>query len=112
MPNYPGLGKPCNQCGLCCLAEQCPVSLAFFGKYDRCPALNKTDAGYSCDIIAHPMQYAADPRFANTKLFPPIVGAEFPEVWQAHFQWLFGSGICDSAIEDDELVELENLAEN
>lgn len=28
-PSKPALGEPCNGCGLCCLAEPCPVGIVF-----------------------------------------------------------------------------------
>lgn len=34
---------PCNRCGFCCLAVECPVELLAFGKRkpgERCPALS------------------------------------------------------------------------
>lgn len=52
----PAPGSPCNRCGLCCLWEQCPLSLQAFGKAKRCPALEHTGEGYACGLITggHP----------------------------------------------------------
>lgn len=41
--NKPKEGDPCNGCGVCCLSEQCPVSVEVFGNQELCPALEKTD---------------------------------------------------------------------
>lgn len=36
----PRHGQPCNGCGLCCMAELCPLALSVFGKKPGpCPAL-------------------------------------------------------------------------
>lgn len=31
-PPKPALGEPCNGCGLCCLAEPCPVGIVLSGR--------------------------------------------------------------------------------
>lgn len=49
----PLYGSPCNRCGLCCLREQCPLSLLFYGRVAGvCPSL-KADGigGYYCAMV-------------------------------------------------------------
>jgi hypothetical protein len=53
-PGKPLYGDPCNGCGQCCLAEQCPISMSMFGDVGICPAL--VDAGdvWRCGLIVKP----------------------------------------------------------
>jgi hypothetical protein len=55
----PAHGQPCNNCGLCCLAEQCPVSAMLFGLHDLCPAIGHVagEAGIKCGLVAAPKQF-------------------------------------------------------
>ena len=58
----PLYGAPCNSCGLCCIATQCPLSLAVFGDQDICPALgtNRLDPGsLICGLAAKPSRFLA-----------------------------------------------------
>ena len=39
-PKKPQLGDPCNGCGVCCLAEPCPISqVMFLQRSGPCPAI-------------------------------------------------------------------------
>ena len=38
----------CCRCGMCCIAIQCPISLAKYGKLPICPALSFTNSLASC----------------------------------------------------------------
>jgi hypothetical protein len=96
LPKYPGLNSPCNGCGQCCLAKQCPPSLDFFGKHDRCPALSIKGDRYNCGLLSDTISYVLDADLKAIRRWIPPVGAEFPEVWEAHFRFIFGGGICDS----------------
>lgn len=49
----PRAGSPCNRCGLCCLWEQCPISIDMFGEHRICPALEKAGDGYACGLITN-----------------------------------------------------------
>ena len=49
---YPNL---CTHCGFCCLAQQCPVSIAVHGKLQRgevCPSLSFAGDKSSCALVA------------------------------------------------------------
>ena|SRR5215213_522630 len=53
-PAKPLYGDPCNGCGLCCLSEQCPISLDMFGDVGICPALVDEGERWSCGLIVKP----------------------------------------------------------
>jgi hypothetical protein len=59
-PPKPSLGDPCNGCGVCCLAECCPLGIVLFRRRQGpCPAL-RWDEGSSrhlCGIVADPKHY-------------------------------------------------------
>lgn len=48
----PGHGKPCNGCGLCCMAVPCALSKMVFGvEQGQCPALVQVqDHVYTCGL--------------------------------------------------------------
>lgn len=57
-PAKPLYGSPCNGCGLCCVMEQCPLSIEVFGPHSLCPALEELPAGgFTCGLIARPRVY-------------------------------------------------------
>jgi len=59
-PAKPGVGQPCNGCGICCLAETCPVArLRFLRRHGPCPALewHSGDSRYRCGLLARPAFY-------------------------------------------------------
>jgi len=65
-PAKPPLGATCNGCGVCCLAETCPLArLRFMQRTGPCPALEWLDTGtkengqprYACGLLRHPANY-------------------------------------------------------
>jgi hypothetical protein len=59
-PPKPTQGEPCNGCGLCCLAERCPVALLFLPRDGgSCPALewDGESGRYLCGMVGHPAKY-------------------------------------------------------
>ena len=53
-PAKPALGTACNGCGVCCLAEPCPIGILVSRKMrGRCDALRWDDQGqrYRCGLI-------------------------------------------------------------
>ncbi|WP_290877489.1 hypothetical protein, partial [Aquabacterium sp.] len=53
-PPKPPEGQPCNGCGVCCLAEPCPVGVLVSRRLTgACKALRWSDAGrrYSCGLL-------------------------------------------------------------
>jgi hypothetical protein len=60
-PPKPTQGEPCNGCGICCVAERCPVGLLFLprGGGGPCAAL-EWDRGagrYLCGMVVRPANY-------------------------------------------------------
>lgn len=58
-PAKPPWGAPCNGCGVCCLAEPCPVGMVLsIKRRGACDALHwdRAQALYRCGAIARPEQ--------------------------------------------------------
>lgn len=56
-PPKPALGAPCNGCGVCCLAEPCPLGMLISrSRTGACKALRWSEQGvrYQCGAISDP----------------------------------------------------------
>lgn len=56
-PPKPVEGAPCNGCGLCCLAEPCPLGVLVSGRRQGACAALRWDADgqrYLCGLVADP----------------------------------------------------------
>ncbi len=63
-PPKPATGAPCNGCGLCCLAEPCPIGVLVSRKRTgACRALVWSDEAhqYRCGMLVHPARYLGGP---------------------------------------------------
>lgn len=86
----PRYGEPCNGCGMCCIAVQCPVSTALFGEQELCPALEQAGIALACGLMRNTADYVPD--------LPAWGGKALTEV----FSLMIGSGLgCDGADEND-----------
>ena len=59
-PDKPGVGAPCNGCGLCCAIEPCPVGIVLFRRLrGACPALTWEEGGgrYVCGVLHEPSRF-------------------------------------------------------
>lgn len=59
-PAKPPVGAPCNGCGLCCLAEPCPLGVwVSRRRTGACVALQWSDAGnrYLCGMVVDPARH-------------------------------------------------------
>lgn len=59
-PSKPALGEPCNGCGVCCLAEPCPLGVAISRKRQgACHALRWSEAEhrYQCGVLVDPQAF-------------------------------------------------------
>ncbi len=53
-PPKPAVGAPCNGCGVCCIAEPCPVGIVVsLRRRGRCKALrwSAEDSRYVCGVL-------------------------------------------------------------
>ncbi|MEY4561302.1 MAG: hypothetical protein RLZZ618_579 [Pseudomonadota bacterium] len=61
-PDKPEVGAPCNGCGVCCLAEPCPVGvLVSRRRHGACAALmwDEQQARYLCGVVSSPHRFVA-----------------------------------------------------
>lgn len=61
-PSKPALDAPCNGCGVCCLAQPCPIGIVLSGRrHGACVALRWSPqlTVYRCGAIAQPDQVLA-----------------------------------------------------
>jgi hypothetical protein len=90
-PAKPALGDACNGCGVCCLAEPCPIGQLLSGRRrGRCDALRWDDAQsrYRCGV-------AADP----TDVWPGLPAAAVPLARRLALRWIGAARGCDSDAE-------------
>lgn len=58
MARKPPHGAPCTNCGVCCMAVRCSISVSLFGDGGPCPALEPSGEEYTCGVINNPGRYA------------------------------------------------------
>ncbi|MBB5204253.1 hypothetical protein HNQ51_001567 [Inhella inkyongensis] len=94
-PAKPALGAPCNGCGLCCLAEPCPLGmLASRSRQGACRALEwqAEAARYRCGLLrapaAHLLGLKAKAPHAVDALLRPLAR-----------RWIAAGIGCDADIE-------------
>jgi hypothetical protein len=85
-PEYPGIGRPCNACGECCMTEVCSVGSYAMGLVDelgdrqmgRCPALAETGKGFECGVILRPRDWLKrhDPKVSVNELRQAMMTAQ------------------------------------
>ncbi|MBI4664865.1 MAG: hypothetical protein HY751_00500 [Nitrospinae bacterium] len=90
-PLKPATGEPCNGCGVCCIAEPCPVGIALFLKFrGTCGALIWSDGEkrYMCGALANP------------RMFIPWVPAPLDQLaGRLIRRWIAAGTSCDSNID-------------
>ena len=98
-PAKPAWGAPCNGCGVCCLAEPCPLGMLLSGKRrGACAALvwNAGHAQYRCGAIQSPQQVVP----------PALRWLRRPLGWllaRTARRWIAAGAGCDSALEPQPL---------
>ena len=92
-PAKPGVGAPCNGCGVCCALLPCPLSRVLLGHREgSCPALSwQAEAGrYACGLVMAPQRHL---RWLPAALAP--LATRMARRWIAA-----GSGCdCDAEVE-------------
>ncbi len=85
-PAKPALGDACNGCGVCCLAEPCPLGQLLSGRRGPCGALrwDATQARYQCGVVADPQG-----------IWPGLPTAAVPLA----LRWIGAARGCDSDAE-------------
>ena len=94
-PAKPALGKPCNGCGVCCVAEPCPVSLALLWPHTApCKALlwNDESKHYRCGMVVEPSRFV--------KWLPTRMDKITSKVFK---RWIAAGTLCDSEVEVDSI---------
>lgn len=90
-PAKPAFGAPCNGCGVCCLAEPCPLGvLVSRRRHGACAALRWDEAAalYRCGAISAP-ETVLGPRWRW--LSPWLV--------RAARRWIAAGKGCDSTLQ-------------
>ena len=102
-PAKPPLGQPCNGCGVCCLAEPCPVGMVVSRRRTgACAALRWSDAAgrYSCGLLGD-ADWGQPGASAQTS---PVWGRWLRSLWRRWARRVIASGQgCDADLE----VEIE-----
>jgi len=89
----PLYGDPCNGCGVCCIAEQCCISLAIFGEAEICPALEQAGRSMACGLVR------------NTADYVPEIGAWGGKTLTETFALMVGAGAgCDGTMSDADVA--------
>lgn len=98
-PRKPALGERCNGCGICCLAEPCPLGVLLSGKRSgACHALRWDPTGreYRCGAVTDPAGVLRDRLPAV--LGWVALGLQWPVRWGAR-RWIAAGTGCDSTLE-------------
>ncbi|WP_431051383.1 hypothetical protein [Roseateles sp. L2-2] len=94
-PPKPAVGAPCNGCGVCCLAEPCPLGMLVSLKREgACRALqwSENDRQYRCGMLVHPTRYVGLRTFKPEGLVNRLI--------RRYARRMIAAGIgCDADIE-------------
>lgn len=105
-PAKPRIGQPCNGCGVCCLAEPCPLGVLLTGRrVGACDALRWDAAAalYRCGALS-------DPRAALAQRLPvrlhgvlPLLAKLLPRLAG---RWISAGSGCDCSLESSSTLPL------
>lgn len=112
-PAYPGTGQACNGCGLCCLAEPCPLGqLLSRRRHGACVALRwqvgdaaGPDAAavnpsrYVCAMVVDPLDHLAPAARPWRQRHPRLVGWLNRRLARLARRWIAAGTACDAAFE-------------
>ena len=98
-PAKPPEDAPCNGCGVCCLAEPCPVGVLLSRKrHGACDALAWNDAlqMYRCQAVDAPVQAIAHALPRSLRLLALPLGALLSGMAR---RWIAAGKGCDSSLQ-------------
>ena len=98
-PPKPVPGAPCNGCGVCCLAEPCPLGVVLSGhRHGACKALRWSEASaiYRCGAISEPADVLKQ---ALPKPLRGLVPVMAPVLGRLARRWIAAGVGCDSTLE-------------
>lgn len=87
-PAKPAAHQPCNGCGICCLAEPCPLGQLLSGRRQGACAALRWDAdrqNYRCGAVADPQG-----------IWPWLPGLAVPAARALALRWISAAQGCDS----------------
>lgn len=104
-PPKPALGAPCNGCGICCLAEPCPLGVVLSARRSgACRALrwNESAVRYECGAITQPDEVlgaAMDSWPLPTRVKQGLGGLLARRLPGWARRWVAAGKGCDAALE-------------
>lgn len=90
-PKKPQWGNTCNGCGVCCLAEPCPISqIMFLRRSGSCPAIvwQSHINRYECGMVISPSQHH--------RLIPLCADSVLTGIFK---RWIAAGIGCDSDVD-------------
>lgn len=98
-PAKPGWGKPCNGCGVCCLAEPCPLGVLLSGRrHGSCRAL-RWDAQtqrYLCGALTDPAGVWPSAYLHIPRRLQALLAKGLPRL---AYRWVSAGSGCDCDID-------------
>ena len=98
-PPKPVPGAPCNGCGVCCLAEPCPLGMVISRRRNgACDALrwNSITVAYRCGVLEQPLSVARASLPPYLRLLAPGLARMFALFGR---RWIAAGQGCDSSLE-------------
>lgn len=98
-PSKPLEGQPCNGCGVCCLAEPCPLGVLLTGRRTgACDALRWDVAGglYRCGALSEPQAVLIHRLPEMLSGIAPLAAWGLPRLAR---RWISAGSGCDCSLE-------------
>lgn len=98
-PPKPPVGMPCNGCGVCCLAEPCPLGMLLSRqRLGACKALRWDEAQqlYRCGALTDTVAVV---QAALPARWPALARAMAPALQALAARWIAAGHGCDSSLE-------------
>ena len=98
-PPKPPEGQACNGCGVCCLAQPCPLGIVLSGKRTGACAALQWDAArslYRCGAVQVPREVVRSALPTTMRWLAPLLAAVLVRVAR---RWIAAGYGCDSDLE-------------